>query len=482
MTEITVRLKDSWMEPTAATGWDGRHDANVLRAVRMIDEEIKQGKVQCFAFNGRRRDTVLTSVVQCYVEGTKTVQCHVNLSGLSFTTSHYVGQVCIKIDNDIIRLQVLPRLVQPVWRYLLKTAACIFLPNRLRSIGMEAGSEDSEWLLLLMWRNAFERAIKQASVPKTYVWRNSNLRFFKGRLDVARHLHDNLTDESRFRCVYKPLTFNNTINRTIRAVYRVLSNSKLPVKAYLSIAEHDAKLASFGVDNKVVSDQEIDRIVYTRASEPYRPLMNLSKVLLRGYGAGEVENASQGPSYFVDVAEVWENYLLGVMKRRLPEYHFVSPNDENSGEYLFNNARTLRPDFLAYDGEGRLVAVMDAKYKKYDKIGYSASLPHAVSREDLYQMATYLYRYASSRKQCAGIFLTPFSRGGSECLTTANGLPHFMTVCNLALYDFEDGGSLADADSATVKTELAAREADFAERLKGILAKCGATGETSLTN
>ena len=391
------------------------------------------------------------------------------IQDLSFTTSHYVGQACIEVCGELVRLRIRPHIASPLWNYLLASATRVYLPERLRSEGIDDNHENTSWLLLLMWRNSFERAMKTVSVPKTYVNRNENIRCFKGRLDVSRHLKQNITDQSRFHCDYRPLTFDNTINRTIRCVYRVLANSQLASKAYLSIAEHDARLASFGVKNAAVTTREIDNFQYTRMTEPYRPVMQLSKVILQGYGAGEYEGGSKGPSFFVDMAEIWENYLLSVFKRKLPQYTFVSPNNENSGNWLLENSRKLRPDFLVYDKKGNLLAVMDAKYKFYNRIGRYSNEPNAVSIEDLYQMGTYLYRYADPARACGGIFISPFEVSTEKALKIEGKSNHFMAVCNLPLDCIPQDEKQTMSE---IKIKIGELEDDFSNRLDELLKTC----------
>ncbi len=483
MAEITIRLEDS----TPSLEWDcspkERHGANVLQAVALLNDDVHSDRLKCYSLNGARREEQLPDMISCAVTQTHIVNKHVNqIDKIKFTTSHYVGQACVAVGNDIVRFRIEPRMAKPVWRQMLRRASCVYLPERLHSRGMESGKDDSEWLLLLMWRDAFERAMKLVSVPKAYVWRNSNLRCFKGRLDVSQHLKNNIADQSRFYCTYKPLTFDNTINRTIRMVYRLLSNSALPVKSYLSIAEHDARLASFGVGNDGVTLRDIDAVSYTRHTEPYRAVMNLSKVILRGYGAGEVEGAGNGPAYFVDVAEIWENYLLSALKKHIPEYRFESPNEMGRNDWLLEGSRRVRPDFMVYDKSGRLIAIMDAKYKHVDQIGITSKDANAVSRDDLYQMATYLYRYGDPSEGIAGIFLTPFSVHGEQPLKAMawhdRSVKHYMTVCGFPMQQIDDQYKAVDWSTAAGKEvykqvlkEFHTLEEQFCESVKKVLDK-----------
>ena len=475
---VRVELRDSTLIPERSS-FDPRESASVMFAVSRLNAAVKQGRVECCSLTGRRRECMLPELISCTPSGVRYSRSTSILESVEFTTSHYVGQACVRLpdaDEDVV-IRVSPRFGKVVWMHLLAEATRVYLPESFLSSGVGADSSDNEWLWLLMWRSAFERAMRYASVPKAYIEQDRNLRCFRGRLDVARQIRDNLTNQSRFRCSYKPLTYDNTINRTIRCVYHILSNLRLSGSAYVSIAEHDAKLASLGVGNSVTI-REIDAINYTRMTEPYRQVMALSKVLLRGYGANEVESGGTAPAYFVDVAEIWENYLFSVMRRGLPEYMFVSPNEEG-GDWLFENARSIRPDFMVYDKGGNLVAIMDAKYKRYDKIGRYSSDAHAVGRDDLYQMATYLYRFSSTERPISGIFLSPYS-GCDEGVRhmAANGL-HTMAVCNLDLFSLDEVVITEKLELREAVRRLKSAEELFCERLRKLL--CGEKSQFSNT-
>ena len=465
---VRVELRDSTLIPERSN-FDPRESASVMFAVARLNEDVKQGRVECCSLTGRRRECALPELVACVPTGVRYSRATSVLESVEFTTSHYVGQACIRLpgaDEDVV-IRISPRFGKTVWLPLLAKAACVYLPERFQSSGAGSDCCDNEWLLLLMWRSAFERAMMEASVPKSYVEQTRNLRCFRGRLDVARQIRDNLANQSRFHCSYKPLTYDNTINRTIRCVYRVLSNLRISGSSFASIAEHDAKLASLGVGD-CVTMREIDVINYTHMTEPYRSVMALSKVLLRGYGASEIEGGGTTPAYFVDVAEVWENYLLAVMKSGLPEYTFISPN-EVGGDWLFENARSIRPDFIVYDKMGNLIAILDAKYKRYDKIGRYSSDPHAVERDDLYQMATYLYRYSSPGRPITGVFLSPYGSSEEGVLyLAANGL-HAMAVCNLDLHTLDVTSVSEKLGFRETVQRLKLAEDSFCERLRKVL-------------
>lgn len=138
----------------------------------------------------------------------------------------------------------------------------------------------------------------------------------------------------------------------------------------------------------------------------YFPVMQLSKVILsnknaESYSAGKKADVS----YFIDIAELWEMYLLKLLQRKLPDRYRVYSLNAQKGECLLEkSAREIRPDIII-EKDNRVVMIIDAKYKWYSEFGNTAKL--GVSREDLYQMVTYLYHYGQEGMPITGIFTSP---------------------------------------------------------------------------
>lgn len=393
--------------------WEG--DTGLFpEAIDILNDKFGNGEIQTISLTGKRKFREMIKPLQYTINKTGWrkivgVGLGATVDGLSFSTSYFVGKATIVVtphNNNIripINIIIAPDLTDEVRDYLLKYACGIYLPPRLKS-DASSNRDSSLWLLLLMWRCAFERAIRQGSIPRSYIKEEKNLRFFRGRLDVIRQIQNNLTDQSRFYCQYSPLSMDITINQVIRYVYKLISNADGIDKClFRSLAEHDDMLASFGVDNAPVYPEQIDRICYHRMNIMYRPVMQLSKALIRNFGASDYKSSQESMSYFVDWSEVWENYLLKVMQKNIHDYTFVSPNDSAENIPLLKCGRGIRPDFLVYKGN-ELIAVMDAKYKKYERIGATGDFP-GISRDDLYQMSTYLYHYSKPGKKLLGIFL-----------------------------------------------------------------------------
>lgn len=222
---------------------------------------------------------------------------------------------------------------------------------------------------------------------------------------------------------------DNTINRAVRHAYRVLRDKGLS-GILADMSAFDQRLESFGVKDVVSNTKDLDNIRFTRMNAVYQPVINLCKTIINNDASSFEGGEKKNVSYMIDVAELWELYLLRLLQRNLPpDYYVYSPN-AIAGDYLLEGEmRTIRPDILI-EKDGKIVLIIDAKYKRYSQIGKTGTYLVNVQRDDLYQMNTYLYHYGRGRR-VAGIFTSPVEESDSELHRYANNPEHRIGVVNL---------------------------------------------------
>lgn len=395
----------------------------LLAAVDRLNQAIRRGEVPLVSLRGdeRRFRSELANILSYAVTDCGSYYYRNSIEEAAFDASHYIGTYSTKIGNDVITLRIEPRWGSGILSYLLQYTTGIYQPPDA-SANTAQQKDSAAWLLVMLWKSLFNQALRRFHIPKEYRERKTNDRFFRGRLDVARHIRENSVVQSRFACVDRPLTLDTTIGRTLRHIIRLLSKPDAYPAPMRDLAGFDERLAAFGVSDKGVTPAEIAKIRYTRLSSGYRPLMQASLAILRRFGGNSRKDATnEVRSYFIDLAELWENYLLAVLQRHLPtDYRVWSPNEAGGGYLLAGQKRAIRPDILI-EKNGSIIAVLDAKFKRYTQIGsYEQG---GVSREDLYQMSTYLYHYGSSEKPILGLFVTPESNSGPAQVESMHSNP-----------------------------------------------------------
>ena len=273
------------------------------------------------------------------------------------------------------------------------------------------------------------RALTLGQIPKEYQVVERNQKNFKGRLDISKHIRANLCDQSKFYCKYKKLSMDNTINRTIRCAYKFLKEKGL-ASMLGEFEEYDNRMMSLGVVDEIELSTIRD-VRYTRMTSPYQPVMNLSYSILKNTKVASSSGGQKiGCSYFIDIADLWEMYLLKVLQRYIPkEFRVYSPN-YGYGDFLIEgNMREIRPDIII-EKDGRTLMIIDAKYKEYNSLG-KYDIYGTINREDLYQMSTYLYHFGKDNEPIIGLFSAPTTDMEEEPHSFSHNANHRIGLVNL---------------------------------------------------
>lgn len=416
--------------------------ANTSLTMKAI-KELKDNKLDFIniSTNAYKKDDV--NIIDCD---------YIDEQNIILKTSYYVG-FCSK---GTVNITISPRFGDTIRDYLYSYALGLYLP---KSVTGSANSKHNHWLLCMLWVGSLEYALNKSNIPKNYERIKKNQKYFKGSLDISNHIKHNLVNANRFYCSYSKQTYNTPINRAILKAYDHLL--KLGFSGMLnSVSSHIQMLRDFGVSDNVRLD-ELKSIHYTPLNKAYQKVVSLSELIIKNQGSKSSFDNSNGFGYFLDLSEVWEGYLYKLMSKNLQGFRVVNGNFA-SKNYLFNdNKRELRPDFFIYK-DSKLVAVLDAKYKDYSSLGKTSCDAGAISREDLYQMSAYMYRFNAP----LGIFLSPNT--DDVAMEQIAGKDSNMAILGINLSQDEN-----DKDNEKEKADiiecLKEKEKDFINKLKNIL-------------
>ena len=348
-----------------------------------------------------------------------------------FFSSHFIGRYSYGGYSIILN----PRFGN-IFCHIVDYASNIYIPHGEAPTSLNAGG-NAYWLIAILWKAMLNKALTTGQIPKEYHTITKNQKTYRGHLNIAKHIHANLCDKSHFYCTYKKLSMDNTINRTIRAIYKILKSKRL-ASLIAEFEAYDKYLCSMGVDSAAPDIHEIDNIRYTRLNAPYKPVMELCRTILSNHIAESSKDNSKynGVSYFIDIADLWELYLLKLLQNNLPdEYYVYSPNSGFGDSLLDGGMREIRPDIII-EKDNRVIMIIDAKYKNYSKLGYTSA--DGVKREDLYQMTTYLHHYGNDETGIAGIFTAPVACSDNDIHSYSQKKNHRIGLVNLNIVAADD--------------------------------------------
>lgn len=426
-----------------------RQPEAIIRAVDELNNQFANDSIDIVSLQNYNPRSHFETPITYEIKSYKNLHNHLVIDCCVFTASHYIG----RFTNGEVSIAISPRFGNKIFNYLISYATNLYLPMGQSDI--ETGiNSNSYWLIGLLWKSMLNKALTMGQIPKEYQTFTNNQKSYRGRLSINKHIHANICNASKFYCTYKKLSMDNVINNTIRCAYKTLKSKGL--SSLLSeFEEYDKRLESLGVSS-TINPSLLSTIRYTRMTAPYQPVINISKTILANKSAESSEKSNNlACSYFIDMSEIWEMYLLKVLQRNLPKrYTIYSPNSTTGIFLLENNMRELRPDIII-ELNGRVLVIIDAKYKDYHLFGKTAT--DGVQREDLYQMSTYLYHYGTSNKAIAGIFTSPVYCQKEDVYCMKHNDLHYIGLINLNIEDKE----------TSIDTHI--EEISYVKRIEGIL-------------
>lgn len=309
----------------------------------------------------------------------------------------YVGSLSFEGHS----LTIEPRFGLATLRNWLFEATSVVLtdaPGKLR--------EDESFiaqLLASVWAHGFVEAARHGlpALRRDVATKGPTIR---GRLDVPASLRMIAAGGGQVVSIRSERSLDHAASDAIVAAYEVLrrwlgvpDDQWMPARAKELIPN---LMAVTGARPRVPTKAELERIRYTPITAGFAPIAELSRQIANRRGlAADVDASGETKGVLLDVAELWEMYVLSVLRKAAVPLTVTHGTREKAAtkkmlhsDVTGQGLGTLIPDAIVH-AEGQVQGVVDAKYKSLHP---SVSAPNGPQREDLYQMAAYLGRFLPS--------------------------------------------------------------------------------------
>lgn len=272
-------------------------------------------------------------------------------------------------------------------------------------------------LLASVWASGFVEAARHGlpSLRRDVKTSSSTVR---GRLDVNASVRLIAAGGKQMVSVRSERSLDHAASNAIVAAYNVLSRSLgvsdekwLPKRACDLIPQ---LIATTGVRPIVPTKAELERIRYTPITAGFAQIAELSRQIASRRGLTTDSNAiGETKGVLLDVAELWEIFVLGVLRKASKPLSVTHGTREQSTNKKLLRSRTtgqglgtLIPDAILHSGTS-IEGVVDAKYKSLHPTLRS---PNGPQRDDLYQMTAYLSRFNSTggKRSMWGLLAYPY--------------------------------------------------------------------------
>jgi 5-methylcytosine-specific restriction enzyme subunit McrC len=314
----------------------------------------------------------------------------------AWRAGRYVGTLSFEGHS----LTIKPRFGLATLRNWLFDATSVVLtdaPGKLR--------EDESFiaqLLASVWAHGFVQAARHG-LPALHRDVTTKSPTIRGRLDVAASLRLIASGGGQVVSIRSERSLDHAASDAIVAAYQVLRRwLGVPDEQWMPARAKDLiphLMTVTGTRPRVPTKAELDRIRYTPITAGFAPIAELSRQIANRRGlAADIDASGDTKGVLLDVAELWEMYVLNVLRKAAAPLSVTHGTREKEGtRKLLRSERTgqgmgtLIPDAILHRSSVTL-AVADAKYKS---LMPSSATPIGPQREDLYQMAAYLGRYSS---------------------------------------------------------------------------------------
>ncbi|MFW3122955.1 hypothetical protein MMAG44476_34766 [Mycolicibacterium mageritense DSM 44476 = CIP 104973] len=304
-------------------------------------------------------------------------------------TGRYIGE--LRFEDRELRIE--PRLgIDVIGAWLAHALNVTAVPNTATK------ATDGPLIVQIIdrvWSSAVADAARHGT-PRLRRATHHDHAFIRGRLDIAGTVRHRAAGRPLVTMVRNERDLHNPVSRVLVLADRVL-RSLLPGKPTWRPALTETVLGQLrgavGSHPQLPDRLELRGVRYTPISRRYQRVTQLSYEIARRQGHFTSATGSDVSGVLIDVAELWELFLVHCARTAFGPSRVEHGTAEREGGFLLQSSMgaaslgRLKPDILIRDADGRLRAVIDAKYKR---LRSWAGSPSGVDRGDLYQLAAYL--------------------------------------------------------------------------------------------
>lgn len=232
------------------------------------------------------------------------------------------------------------------------------------------------------------RILVKHGIKSTYVAREDNLNFFKGKLVVNEQIKMNIAHGERFYVRYDEYLADRAENRLVKATL-------LKLQGLTGSAENQKEIRQLLVAFEMVEasadyQKDFAQVVIDRNTKDYAMLIRWSRVFLLNKSFTTFSGGQNARALLFPMEKLFESYVAQQIKKALHDLDWdVSLQDK--GYCLFDSPRrfALVPDIVITRTDGSRI-ILDTKWKSLvDK----PKANYGISHSDMYQMYAYSKKY-----------------------------------------------------------------------------------------
>lgn len=315
----------------------------------------------------------------------------------------FVGEAIFEHQGQDYKITIKPRFGES---FLFKMLEEIFNIRITNSASSQKNSP--EWqhyikrIIAFIWIQKLANA-NLHGLPKKHVKQSHKGQTVRGRLNVPKSIRPYYQSDELVSNYYEK-QIDSDIAQIIQQAYQILKADFYIGKINIPDSAQEALNHVQANTNRkeYISENQYRNIKYKDIYLSWKTLVDLSWDIIQRKHLSLKQNKSQnGFGFFIDMAEVWEQYLRTILKKNLRKQGWKYRGDKQVAYSGYFFKRQLIPD-LVFQKDNN-ISVWDAKYKRM------LGSPFDVDRSDFFQIHTYIQNYLNNYKVKAGGLLFPIS-------------------------------------------------------------------------
>jgi 5-methylcytosine-specific restriction enzyme subunit McrC len=225
---------------------------------------------------------------------------------------------------------------------------------------------------------------------RQYLERDEDLRVVRGRVAIGRQLGTLANRLDTVACVFDELSADNAWNRVLKRAVRV-------TRPWLRSAELGRRWVDLmgvldEVDDSALAGSEVERLVFDRRAERYRPAIEWARWILALLAPSLRGGQHDAPGLLFDMNRLFESSIAAVLRRSATHHGLEVVTQDRSRSLLTMVSGSaaepgyiLRPDLLILR-QGSVAVIADTKWKRLELDRKCRPSP---AEADMYQLHAY---------------------------------------------------------------------------------------------
>lgn len=382
----------------------------------MVNEVIHLTALDCLPFlNEEAKAGVLQSFIEsqqgnvCYLTPTKRVDEDSKLAEFDYlnkkwNAGRFIGEAFFSHENQNYKVTIKPRFGE---NFLLRMLEEIFNIRITKSASIQTKTDDWQHyikrIIAFIWIQKLANA-NLHGLPKVHITKQYKGQSIKGRIAVRQSIKPYYSS-GEVISIYREKKIDETVAQILFQSYQII-RSDFGIGKGLNFpdAAQDAinQINTSVKHKKIITESDYNNIKYKEIYLNWKPIIDFSwDILKRKQLSLKQEKSKNGYGFFLDMAEIWEQYLRSLLKKKLEPlgWNYNTNKIIAYKNYFFQ--RELIPDIVFQKGND--VLVWDAKYKKM------TGIYRDVDRSDFFQIHTYIQNFLNHKNVVSGGLLYPIS-------------------------------------------------------------------------